>query len=127
MTWRRLLVLVHHLPPESAVHTAVRNEMPDNTMARRGAAKDPAMGSWSSVEGLLATLIDEVRQQTWVYIQSHTERKIPRPAPMRRPGLSERPARTLSLADAQRLDPRLRDLSEEDAQAMLDRLTGGSR
>lgn len=93
-------------------------------MARRGGGLDPAQARWSSLEALLATLIDDIRHQTWVYIQSKSDSKIPRPPPIRRPGLPERATRTIPLASAQRLDPRLRGLSDEEAQVRLDKITG---
>lgn len=124
LTWRKLLVLVHHLPMESAVNTAIRNGMPDSIMARNDAKQDPAKSSWSSLESLVALLVDEIRQQTWVYVQSHSEKRVPRPTQVRRPGLSVRRERTLTLEAAQRLDPRLRGLSDEDAQQQLDSIFG---
>lgn len=122
LTWRKLLVLLHHLPPESAVNTAIRNQMPDSVMAR--GKGNPSMSRWSSLEMLTAVLIDEIRQFEWAFIQSRTDRKIPRPLPIPRPGLPTRPERAIPLAVAQRMDPRLRGLSDEDAQVVLDRVTG---
>jgi hypothetical protein len=124
LTWRKLLVLIHHLPPESAVNTAVRNKLPDSIMARQGAKLDPAKSTWSSLESLMALLIDEIRQQTWTYVQSKSEKRVPRPTPIRRPGLPERRERTITLEAAQRLDPRLSGLSEEEAQRKLDNILG---
>lgn len=124
LTWRKLLVLVHHLPPESAVNTAIRNATPEDVMAAQGAKYDPKRANWSSLESLIALLIDEVRNNTWVYAQSMSKSKIARPSPIPRPGVSGRRRRTISLASAQRLDPRLRGLEEAEAQAMLDRIKG---
>jgi hypothetical protein len=98
--------------------------MPDSIMSRKGAKLDPAESNWSALESLTALLIDEVRQLTWVYVQSHSEKRVPRPTQVRRPGLSERRERTLTLAAAQRLDPRLRGLSGDDAQQQLDSIFG---
>jgi hypothetical protein len=124
LTWRKLLVLVHHLPPESAVNTAIRNTMPDSVMAREGAKHDPTKSSWSAVESLLALLIDEIRQQTWTYVQSKSEKRIARPTPIKRPGIGARRERAISLEAAQRMDPRLRGLSDEEAQRRLDEILG---
>jgi hypothetical protein len=124
LTWRKLLILVHHLPPESAVNTAIRNQTPDSIMARNGSKLDPAMSSWSALESLIALLIDEVRQQTWAYIQMRSDKRIPRPASVPRPGLSARRERAIPLEVAQRMDPRLRGLSDEEAQAKLDEMLG---
>jgi hypothetical protein len=110
------------------VNTAIRNTTPEDVMAERGAEHDPAKSSWSSLESLIALLIDEVRMNTWVYAQSMSKSKIPRPVPLRRPGVDAsgpvRRRKPISLADAQRLDPRLRGLGEAEAQATLDRLVG---
>jgi hypothetical protein len=117
--------LVHHLPPESAVNTAIRNNTPESVMARAGAKHDPAKSNWSALESLLALLIDELRQQTWVYVQSKSDKRIARPTPIRRPGaVSARRERSISLEAAQRMDPRLRGLSEEEAQHKLDEILG---
>ena len=124
LTWRKLLVLLHHLPPESAMNTAMRNDTPEKELSRSESSYDPAKGRWGSVESMLAVLIDEVRYGNWIYVQAHSERKVERPTPIRRPGLPARRERRMSLADAQRIDPRLRGLSEEEAQVMLDGLTG---
>jgi hypothetical protein len=102
----------------------MRNDTPERILSRAEAFSDPASGRWSGIETLLAALIDEVRNNTWVYVQAHSERRVERPTPIRRPGLPARREKRMSLADAQKIDPRLRGLSEEEAQATLDRLTG---
>lgn len=122
--WRKLLVLVEHLPPESALNTAIRNDLPEDNLARR--AGDPVKAPWSTLESLMAALIDEVRNVGWMYASRNSESTIPRPVPIPRPGLSARKqrGRIVDLARAQKLDPRLRGLSPEEAQDMMDRLTG---
>jgi len=102
--------------------TAMRNDTPERDLSR--AERDPAKGRWSGIETLLAALIDEVRTNTWIYAQAHSDRRVDRPTPIRRPGMPARREKRMSLSDAQKLDPRLRGLSEEEAQATLDRLTG---
>jgi hypothetical protein len=102
----------------------MRNDTPEKILSRAEDKVDPATGRWSGVETLLAALIDEVRTNTWMYAQAHSEQKVERPTPIRRPGLPARRERRMSLADAQRIDPRLRGLSEQEAQSTLDRLTG---
>jgi len=124
LTWRKLLVLLHHLPPESALTTAMRNDMPERERSRAESSFDPASGRWSGIETLLAALVDEVRNNTWVYVQAHSHWNVEKPTPIRRPGLPARREKRMSLANAQKIDPRLRGLSEEEAQATLDRLTG---
>jgi hypothetical protein len=125
LTWRKLLVLVHHLPPESAVNTAIRNNTSEDVLSRAGAKYDPVKASWSAVESLLALLVDETRNQTWTYVQSKTDKRIARPTPIRRPGVgTTRRERAIPLEAAQRMDPRLRGLSDEEAQRKLDEILG---
>jgi hypothetical protein len=103
------------------MNTAIRNIMPEDRLAAN--ATDPTKASWSAVESLFATLIDEVRQLEWMYAQSHSDNPIPRPKPMRRPGVdAKRKLRPMRLEVAQALDPRLRGLSAEEAQEKLRRL-----
>jgi hypothetical protein len=43
-------------------------------------------GSWSITDHLLATLIDEVRQLTWLTARVGGSKNAPRPEPIARPG-----------------------------------------
>lgn len=125
LSWRRLLVLVNALPPESATMTAIRNSTPDAEI--EAIEMHPELGRWSAIEGLLALLVDEVRNLTWSYLQSHSEKDVPRPEPVRRPGLRTRPrGRQRSIEEMQKLDPRLRGLSPEEAQLKIFEMTGRS-
>jgi hypothetical protein len=103
----------------------VRNRLPEDELAEEA---DPSRAPWSMMETLMAVLIDEVRALSWVYAQAHSGGKtVPKPSPIMRPGASRRGRRrVLDLETAQRLDPRLRGLSVEDAQAKLDWLMGRS-
>jgi len=118
--WRKLLVFIEHLPPEGALNTAIRNMLP------RDYAPDvePEQSPWSTMENLTASLIDEIRLNGWMYAQAHTETKLPRPEPIPRPGVRARRRRVLPLAAAMAIDPRLRGMSQEDAQATIDQMTG---
>jgi hypothetical protein len=100
--------------------------MPESELAKQGASSDPAQGKWSTVETLLAALIDEVRFGNWAFIQAHSEQSVARPTPIRRPGLT-RTGKIMTLAEAQKIDPRLRGMSAEDAQDRLDHLHGRGR
>lgn len=121
--WRKLLVLVSHLPPESAVNTAIRRATPESTLEDN--APDPVKVPWSAVELLMAALIDEVRHGNWIYVQAHSEGSVPKPAPIKRPGVSgKQKLKAISLETAMKMDPRLRGLSREEAQAKLDAMTG---
>ena len=104
------------------MNTAMRNSLPESELAKQSAALDPAREQWSAVETLLATLIDEVRLGNWAYVQSWSEGRIPQPDPIRRPGATARRGKVMTLADAQRIDPRLRGMDAEQAQAWLDRM-----
>ena len=121
--WRKLVVLLEQLPPESALFTAVRNNLPEDELAGEA---DPSRAPWSMVETLMAVLIDEVRALSWLYASAHSGGKtVPKPSPIMRPGASRRGRRRpFDLATAQRLDPRLRGLSVEDAQEKLNRMLG---
>lgn len=121
--WRKLLTLIDHLPPEGALNTAIRNQTPEDAMPE---GRDPAMAPWSALETMMALLIDEVRILAWMYQSKNSEASIPKPEPMRRPGIGRKHhrLRKIRLVNARRLDPRLRGLSDEDAQDKLDRMTG---
>lgn len=101
------------------MNTAIRNSLPESELAKQGASSDPAQGRWSTLETLLAALIDEVRFGNWAFIQAHSEGNVARPSPIRRPGLA-RTGKVMTLEEAQMIDPRLRGLSAEEAQAWLD-------
>lgn len=123
LTWGKFLALVHKLPTESALNTAVRNDTPDEALAER--IGDPTKSAWSNVETLLAALIDEVRSLGWAYASTHSDRKITKPTPIPRPGVGgKRKLRRISIENAKLLDARLRDLSDEDAEAKFRELTG---
>lgn len=105
----------------------MRNNTPESELAKNGATVDPAQGKWSTIEILLATLIDEVRSVSANYVQAHSKERITPPTPIRRPGVNARRGKTMSLSEAQKIDPRLRGMSEEEAQATLDMLSGRGR
>ena len=73
---------------------------------------------------LLAQLIDEVRSVGWMYATKNTGKTIPKPMPVRRPGIARKHGKFISLASARKLDPRLRNIPDEEAQERLDRMTG---
>jgi hypothetical protein len=115
---RKLGVLVDFLPPESATHTALRNEAPEP--AADAAPFDAAKGRWSALEMLLATLIDETRLLRWVYVSAHSEKGASggAPDPVRRPGAEPRRSRGQLTPEQRRmLDPRLRLVGQEDTTA----------
>ncbi|MEU2514309.1 hypothetical protein [Streptomyces syringium] len=83
--------MVEHLPPESAVMTALRNTAPDGDLEKRAAGSDPASGRWSQSDMLLAQLIDAVRQLSHCYVVANTDskarKKVTPPEPVARPGI----------------------------------------
>lgn len=97
--------------------------MPEDRLAENAA--DPVKARWSAMEGLMATLIDEVRNLSWAYASAHSEQAIPKPEPIKRPGVGRsRKRHQISLSDARKMDPRLRLVRDEDAQDALDEITG---
>jgi len=115
---------VGQLPPESATSTAVRNSIPEDELEKRRVG-DPKRAPWSSIEFLLATLIDEVRNLSWMYAQSHSKGKVPRPEPIPRPGVQAgKRRRQMSVEEIKAIDPRLRELSDEEAMQRYREMTG---
>lgn len=92
MTWRRLRVLIEHLPPESATWTALRNELPAEVLAEQAEKGEPEKGRWSQLEQLLAANLDATRRVEWALWVINTDKaKRPDPPdPTRRPGAGPR-------------------------------------
>lgn len=89
MSWRRLRVLIQHLPPESATWTALRNSLSDEELAEQADKGEPEKGRWSQQEQLTAALVDATRRVEYVLICANTDSKAKRPKapePIRRPG-----------------------------------------
>lgn len=125
LSWRRMLVLVENLPPESALMTAIRNTIPEDELAAR--ESHPERAPWSALETLLAVLIDEVRSLTWVQVQKASQENVPRPEPLRRPGVRGGPRRRLRVLtgdEARKLDPRLRGIPDDKIQETINGMIG---
>ncbi len=86
LTWRRLGVLIRHLPPESATKTAIRNAMPEADTKQAVTSADPSQGQWSQTEMLLALLVDSVRHLQYTLIRVNGGKGKP-PDPIPRPGV----------------------------------------
>jgi hypothetical protein len=89
MSWRRLRVLIEHLPPESATWTALRNGMSDEELAHQAEKGEPEKGRWSQLEQLLAVVADRVADLAYLYASANTTpkgTKPTQPTPIRRPG-----------------------------------------
>ncbi|MFJ3289996.1 hypothetical protein ACIPMW_32510 [Streptomyces sp. NPDC086669] len=96
MSWRRLRVLIQHLPPESATWTALRNSMDATELAKQAEQGQPEKGRWSQQEQLLALVADRLARVEWVLWCVNIEQKSKRPdppEPIRRPGARPRKAK----------------------------------
>jgi hypothetical protein len=115
MSWRRLRVLIQHLPPESHTMTALRNATPAEELERQADEGEPEKGRWSQTDQLIAAMYDRLGRIEYVLICSNTDKKSKRPAPpepMRRPGGV--PARTKSA------------LSDVQASTLFELINGGA-
>lgn len=86
LTYRRLGVLLRHLPPESAFKTALRNE----ATVDEDAEPDPEAAiraQWSRVELLLAGISDGIAVLAYQQSQIHGSSKSSPPAQIPRPGV----------------------------------------
>ncbi len=84
LTYRRLGVLVTHLPPESATKTAAREALDDDDAP----VGEPAgFGPWSHTDLLLASVLDALHVLAWQQTQIHGGKRTSPPDPTRRPGL----------------------------------------
>lgn len=115
MSWRRLRVLIQHLPPESATWTALRNAMPPGELEAQAEMGEPEKGRWSQLEQLIAAAVDATRRVEWVLLCSNIEQKSKRPdppEPMRRPGAGPKKKRA--------------QLTERSATTLFELLQGGA-
>lgn len=115
MSWRRLRVLIQHLPPESHTMTALRNSLTEEELDEQADQGEPEHGRWSQLEQLLALLIDVQRQQLYAFTCANTESKAKRPdapEPIARPGAKPR-----------RPKPKLTD---DSAEALFQLINGAS-
>ncbi|HCA85775.1 MAG TPA: hypothetical protein DEQ61_09910 [Streptomyces sp.] len=91
MTWRRLRVLIQHLPPESHTMTALRNALPADEYERQAEGGEPERGRWSVEMQMLAGITDSLRRLEYILLVANSSGKGPKvkkPEPMRRPGVS---------------------------------------
>lgn len=100
MSWRRLRVLIQHLPPESATKTALRNTLSEEELADQADRGRPEEARWSQQDQLLAAAVDALRRVEYVLICAHSDGKSKRPTPpepIARPGAkTRRPKPTLT-------------------------------
>lgn len=89
MTWRELGVYIDKLPPESSLRTEIRDQFTDQELMDFAARNtDEKHGAWSRLELLVASLINELRQLTYVQLIGNGVKGIPTPEPVRTPGSS---------------------------------------
>ena len=104
MSWRRLRILIQHLPPESATWTALRNAMSEEELAEQADKGEPEKARWSQLEQLVAAVADRLARVEHVLICANTDSKAKRPQPpepIRRPGARPpKPKATLTDAGA---------------------------
>jgi hypothetical protein len=115
MSWRRLRVLIQHLPPESHTMTAMRNAMSAEELAAQAERGEPEKARWSQQEQLLASMVDAIRRVEWVLWSVNIEQKSKRPdppEPMRRPGAGPRKVKA--------------KLNENSADKLFHLLNGGA-
>ncbi|MGW7688812.1 hypothetical protein ACWGMA_07950 [Streptomyces asiaticus] len=115
MSWRRLRVLIQHLPPESATMTALRNAMSEEELAEQAESGEPERGRWSQTEQLLALVADRLARVEYVLICANSDSKAKRPQPpepIARPGAKPRKPK-----------PKLSDAS---AEALFQLINGGA-
>jgi hypothetical protein len=89
LSYRRLGVLIAHLPPESATKTAIREDADEADID--SPPPDPSRhGPWSTTDLLLALIADGINVLAWQNTQVHGKKRTEPPAPIRRPGVKTR-------------------------------------
>jgi hypothetical protein len=97
LSWRRLKVLIDHLPPESATKTAIRDAMGEDLLIALPVDDDAAInhGPWSRLETLVALVADTVNDLSYLTLSLALDQKAKRPDPparVPRPGVQRRPS-----------------------------------
>jgi hypothetical protein len=88
LSWRRLGVLVGHLPAQSATKTAMRDELGETGLAELVRAPRSGHGPWSHAELLLAGVWDSVERLIYVQYQRAGAKGLKPPQPLPRPGVA---------------------------------------
>lgn len=102
MSWRRLRVLIEHLPPESATKTAMRNAIPVEELERLAEKSEPERAPWSHQEQLLAAAVDALRRVEYILILANSDkgsRKPKAPEPVPRPGVRQQRKKAAPITD----------------------------
>jgi hypothetical protein len=100
------------------LNTAIRNSTPDDQLAV--SAGDPARAPWSALETLVASVVDEIRNLSWMYASAHSKTAPQRPEMIKRPGAGKRHGRKLMrMSDVRALDPRLKNFTDDEIREMM--------
>lgn len=86
LTYRRLGVLLDTLPPESALRTARRNDLPAEALTAER-PDDAPHGPWAQSEYLLAQIADTLALLVWQNASMYSASRPPPPTPIPRPGV----------------------------------------
>jgi hypothetical protein len=95
------VVLVQHLPPQSATMTGLRAAQPE-LAAEASQDVDPNAMAWSQTDMLLASLIDSMQYLCWMFAAVNFKGQRPAPEPIPRPGVARKKAGML-VADYERM------------------------
>ncbi len=93
LSYRRLWVLIQHLPPESATRTALRESLTAEELAAAAEQTTELYGRWSHLELLMGQLIDAIAMVQWTLVALKSKQPPELPAPFPRPGVKRRPAK----------------------------------
>lgn len=100
------------------MNTAIRNATPEEQLATAGL--DPTLAPWSTLETLVASVIDEIRNLAWMYASAHSKSAPQRPEFIKRPGINKRRGRKLMrMSEVRMLDPRLRNMTDDEIREMM--------
>jgi hypothetical protein len=98
LSFRRLAVLIRHLPSESWTQTAIRDERQTELVDLEADPDKPSsFGPWALSNYQLAALKDEIAHLTYVVARVNGQDKYPAPTPTPRPGMN-RPVRRQTAA-----------------------------
>jgi hypothetical protein len=100
LSYRRLWLLIKHLPPESWTQTALRDSDLDDLDELVAPEPEDRFGPWSHADYLLAGLRDEVARLTYVTARVNGQDKWPEPEPHPRPGVRRKPPAPRGMSEA---------------------------
>jgi len=93
LSFRRLKIILDHLPPESAFRTAIRDRTPPEQLVAAGEVEEGEQaaghGPWSQTDHLLALLFDQIGELTYVTRALKGDKKAKPPKPLPRPGVGD--------------------------------------